>query len=121
MAKATETRSASTTKAAGKRRSAAETEKIRVALTETKNYAGAIQSFATAESLVPGDPAALAEKQEARRVEIQFEYEKAMTAGRAAMAAKNYLAASQSFAAAEKLIERGRMIGLIYRPVGRAC
>jgi tetratricopeptide (TPR) repeat protein len=69
-----------------------------------KNYAGAIQSFATAENLVPGGSAALAEKQEARRVEIQFEYEKAMAAGRAAMATKNYLAASQSFTAAEKLI-----------------
>jgi DnaK suppressor protein len=37
MAKATDTRSASTTKAAVKRRSAAETEKIRVALTERRD------------------------------------------------------------------------------------
>ena len=37
MAKATDTRSASTTKAAAKRRSAAETEKIRIALTERRD------------------------------------------------------------------------------------
>jgi DnaK suppressor protein len=37
MAKATDTRSASTTKAAAKRRSATETEKIRVALTERRD------------------------------------------------------------------------------------
>src|SRR3954471_21618151 len=37
MAKATDTRSASTIKADGKRRSAAETEKIRIALTERRD------------------------------------------------------------------------------------
>lgn len=72
------------------------------------DYAGAVRAFDAAESLVPADPAAVAERQEARRAEVQFEYGKAMTAGRAAAAAKNYAAASQSFAAAERLVPGDR-------------
>lgn len=71
---------------------------------EAKNYAAAVQSFTTAESLVPGDDAATAQKQEARRAEIKFEYDKALVAGRAAMDRKDFTEASKSFARAAELV-----------------
>ncbi len=74
---------------------------------DAKQFAEATRTLMTAAGKAPADAAIrdlLKKAQDARRAEVREEYEKALTAGRAAMGTRNFADAIGWFAAAEKLV-----------------